>query len=85
MAQERVVSQALADAGAVDQRGDPDPAEMIRRTDTGQLQKLRRAKGAGAHDDLLVGESLLRTSTTAVFDSDGTTVADDHPVDRRPW
>ena len=78
-----MVSQALTDTGAVDQWGDPDPAEVIRRTDTGQLQQLWRAESACAQDDLLVGESLVRTSTTAVFDSDSTTVADDHAVDQR--
>ena len=76
----RVVSQAFTDTGAIDERGDPDPAEVIRRTDTGQLQELRRAEGAGAQDDLPVGEGLVRTPATAVFDSDGTAVADDHAV-----
>ena len=52
----RVVGEALADARAVDERGDPDAAQMIRRTDARQLQQVWRAIGAGAHDDLAVGE-----------------------------
>jgi hypothetical protein len=32
-----MVSQTLPDTGAVHQRRDPDAAEVIRRTDTGQL------------------------------------------------
>ena len=31
---QRVVGEALADTGAVDQCGDSDPAEVIRWTDT---------------------------------------------------
>jgi len=77
-----VIGQALTHTGAIDEWGDPDPAEVIRRTDTGQLQELRRAESAGAQDNLLVSEGLVRTSATAVFDSDGTTVADDHAVNQ---
>jgi hypothetical protein len=32
-----VVGETLADMGAVDEWGDSDPAEVIRRTDTGHL------------------------------------------------
>jgi hypothetical protein len=78
---EGVIGQTLADAGAVHQRSDPDPAEVIRRTDTGHLKQLWRAESAGAQDDLLVGEGLVRASVTAVLDSDRTTVADDYVVD----
>ena len=53
---------------------------MIRRTDARQLQHVRRAVRAGAHDDLPVGESLLNMSTTAVLDTDRSSVADDHPA-----
>src|SRR5512139_2459078 len=80
---QRVVSQALTDTGAVDQWGDADPAEVILRTDTGQLQELWRAESACAQDDLLVGESLVRTSTTVVFDTDGAAIANNQAVDQR--
>src|SRR3982074_2317606 len=79
----RVVSQAFTNTGAIDERGDPDAAEMISRTDAGQLQELRRAESAGAQDDLLVSESLVRASAAAVFDSHGTAISDDHAVNQR--
>jgi hypothetical protein len=79
---QRVVRETLADTGAVDQWDDSDPAEVIRRTDTRHLEQLRRAESAGAKDDLVPGESPVFTSSTAVFDSDGTTVAHDHAIAR---
>ena len=76
----RMISESLADAGTVDNGGDPDATEVIRRPDGRQLQKMRRAESACAQDDLLLGEGLMRAAATPVFDADGTTAADDHPA-----
>src|SRR5271165_5210340 len=76
-----MIGQPVADAGAVDERGDPDATQVIGRTDTRQLKQLWGAEGAGAHHDRLVGESLLLTSPAAVLDTDSATVADDDPTD----
>jgi hypothetical protein len=54
-----MVGETLADTWTVDQRGDPDAAQVIRWTDTRQLQQLRRAESACAHHDPAVGERLL--------------------------
>ncbi len=76
----RVVHEALANARAVDDRGDSDAAEMVCRADARQLQHVRRAEGACADDDLAVGEGLLCPATMAVLDTDRTSIADDHPA-----
>ena len=76
-----MIGQALADARAVDDRGDPDAAQMVGRTDARQLQAGVACRRRRAHDDFLVGEGLLDTSAAPVFDADGATVADDHPAD----
>ncbi len=78
-----MLGKIAAHAGEIHDGIDPQLAQLVRGTDAGQHQQLRRVIRTCAHDDLSVCEDPLQVAITYVLHTDGLAVFDQNPVGER--
>ena len=81
----QVVEQVRSHSGRLVRNVDPDGLELCTRADSGQLQRVRRADGAGAEDDFALGERFLLDLLTveSVGDPESTPALQEDAGDER--
>ncbi len=72
-----MVLQVAPDPGQVEEDGDPVPADLVRRTDAGEEQELRRVDGAAREDDLAPRPRRVQPPAPAELDPGGALAGED--------